>query len=99
MIRFVRTASVAPGKLGDALAFAKKIADFLEKQHGVHLEVMMPVGGNPHRIAWRSEYADLATMEKITSKYMGDAKYLKLLSEGGPNFIAGSVNDAIWRTI
>lgn len=24
MIRFVRTASIAPGKLGDALAFAKK---------------------------------------------------------------------------
>jgi hypothetical protein len=99
MIRFVRTASVAPGKLGDALAFAKKVAEYLDKQHGVHLEVMMPVGGNPHRIAWRAEHADLAAMEKITAKYMADPKYLKLLSEGGPNFIAGSVNDAIWRTV
>ena len=99
MIRFVRTASVAPGKLGDALAFAKKVAEYLGKQHGVQMEVMMPVGGNPHRIAWRGEYTDLATMEKMTAKYMADPKYLKLLSEGGANFVAGSLNDAIWRTV
>lgn len=77
----------------------KKVAEYLDKQHGVHLEVMMPIGGNPHRIAWRAEHADLAAMEKITAKYMADPKYLKLLSEGGTNFIAGSVNDAIWRTV
>lgn len=99
MIRFVRTASVAPGKLGDALAFAKKISEFLGKQHGVQLELMMPVGGNPHRIAWRSEYPDLATMDKVTTKFMADPQYLKLLSEGGDCFIAGSLNDAIWRTM
>jgi hypothetical protein len=99
MIRFVRTASVAPGKLGNALEFAKKISAFLAKEHGVHLEVMVPIGGNPHRIAWRTEYPDLATMEKFNAKSMADPKYLKLLSEGGENFIAGSVNDAIWRTM
>ncbi len=99
MIRFVRTASVAPGKFGDAIAFAKKISEFIGKQHGAKPEVMLPVGGNPHRIAWRSEYADLAALEKFQSKLMADPKYITLLSEGGANFIAGSVNDAIWRTL
>ncbi len=99
MIRFVRTASVAPGKLGDALAFAKKIAEFLSKQYGVRMDVMLPVGGNPHRIAWRSEYPDLGAMEEFQSKIMADPKYIKLLSEGGANFIAGSLNDSIWRTV
>ena len=99
MIRFVRVASVAPGKLGSALAFAKQISEFLGTQHGVKLEVMMPVGGNPHRIAWRGEYASLAAMEESQAKYMMDPKCLELLSKGGDNFIAGSVNDSIWRTV
>lgn len=99
MIRFVRTASVAPGKLADALAFAKQISAFIKKQYGVELQVMMPVGGNPHRIAWRSEYASLGSMEEFQAKSMADPKYQELLSKGGPCFIAGSVNDSIWRTL
>jgi hypothetical protein len=99
MIRFVRTASIAPGKLGDAIAFAKQVSVLIEKIAKVKLEVMMPVGGNPNRIAWRTEYASLAAMEEATAKLMADPKYLSLLSKGGANFIAGSVNDSIWRTI
>ena len=99
MIRFVRTASIAPGKVADALAFAKEISTFISKQYGVQLQVMMPVGGNPHRIAWRAEYANLGVMEEFQAKTMADPKYQKLLASGSANFIAGSVNDSIWRTL
>ena len=61
MIRFVRTASIAPGKFGDAVAFAKQISEFVRRQYGVQLEVLMPVGGNPYRIAWRAEYEGLVS--------------------------------------
>jgi len=98
MIRFVRTASIAPGKLGSALVFAKQISGYLEKQYALKLEVMLPVGGNPHRVAWRSEYANLAAMEEAQAKFMADPKYLELLATGADNFIAGSLNDSIWRT-
>ncbi len=99
MIRFVRAASIAPGKLGSSLAFAKQIAGYLGKHHGLKLEVMMPVGGNPHRVAWRAEYANLAAMEEAQAKFMADPKYLELLATGGDNFIAGSVHDSIWSTV
>ena len=99
MIRFVRASSIVPGKLVDALAFAKEVSAYVEKNHNQKLEVMMPVGGNPHRIAWRSEYANLGALEEFQSKTMKDPKFLELLSKAGPIFIPGSVNDSIWRTI
>jgi len=99
MIRFVRTANIAPGKAGDALAFAKQIADYIGKSFGVKLEVMMPVGGNPYRIAWRAEYASLAAIDEFTAKSMADPKYMELTKAGAANFIPGSINDSIWRTL
>lgn len=99
MIRFVRMASIAPGKLGDALAFAKQVAEFVGKQFGVRLEIMMPVGGNPNRVAWRAEYASLAAMEEMQMKMLADPQYMELVAKGGSNFIAGSLNDSIWRTL
>jgi len=99
MIRFVRTATIAPGKLGDALVFAKQITDYVGKTYGQKLEVMVPIGGNPLRIAWRTEYADLAELEAFTTKTMSDPKYAELLKTGGTNFVAGPLNDSIWKTV
>jgi hypothetical protein len=99
MIRFVRTASIAPGKLGEALAFAKQVSDYLEKEYRQQLELMIPVGGNPHRIAWRAEYASLAALEEFQARTMSDPRYMQLLTQGATLFIAGSLNDAIWRTL
>jgi len=99
MIRFVRSASIAPGKQGDTLTFAKQIVDYIGKNFGIKLEVMLPIGGNPNRIAWRAEYANLAAYEDFVTRSAADPKYAELVKSGSMNFIAGSVNDAIWRTI
>jgi len=99
MIRFVRTASIAPGKFGDAIAFARQISEFLKRQHGLQLEVMLPVGGNPQRIAWRAEYESLAALDALQAKLLGDREYLDLVAKGSSNFIAGTFNDVIWRTV
>ena len=99
MIRFVRTACVAPGKFGEALVFAKQISEFINKQYGVKLEIMLPVGGNPQRIAWRAEYSNLGAMDEFQSKLLMDSKFVELSSQGAANFVAGSMNDVIWRTV
>jgi len=99
MIRFVRTATISPGKLGDALAFAKQIAEYIGKNYGQKLEIMMPIGGNPNRVAWRTEYASLAALEEFMAKSASDPKYAELVKSGGMNFVAGSLNDSIWRTL
>jgi len=99
MIQFSRTSSVAPGKLSDALGFAKEITEHLQNKYDVKTQVLMPVGGNPHRLSWRSEYPNLAAVEALLTKLPRDEKYLALTAKATPFFIAGSVTDEIWREI
>jgi len=60
MITFVRSALIAPGKTGDAIAFANQVAKHIKDKHGTALEMLMPIGGNPNRIAWHARYESLA---------------------------------------
>lgn len=99
MIRFVRTSSIMPGKFADALAFAKQVAEYIGKNAGVRIEVMLPVGGNPQRVAWRAEYENLGAMEASQAGLLADPRYMELVTKGATNFIAGSTNDVIWRTV
>lgn len=99
MIVFVRTASVARGKLGDAVAAAKEISAYVEKQFGVSVEVMMPVGGNPNRIGWSAEYKNLGEAEELFDKMMADTNYGALVAKNAACFIEGSIEDRIWRRI
>jgi hypothetical protein len=99
MTTITRSASIAPGKLADVLAFAHQIAKFIGEKHGTKLELLMPVGGNPNRIAWRADYANLGEWETLSAKLMADPEYMALLGTTSALFIPGSVHDDIWRTI
>jgi len=99
MIRFLRSANIAPGKQGDSVAFAKQITEYIGKNFGIKLEVLLPIGGNPNRIAWRAEYANLGALEDFINRSSADQKYAELVKSGAANFIAGSIHDSIWRTI
>jgi hypothetical protein len=99
MIHFTRTSSVAPGKMADALAFAGEMNEYLASAHGQKMQLMMPVGGNPHRLCWYTSYENLAAMEHFQAKTMGDAKYLSILGKGAGVFIAGTAHDDIWRSV
>ena len=99
MITVTRTASIAPGKTGNAMAFGHQVANYIKEKHGTTLEVMMPVGGNPARIAWYMRYASLAEWETWTGKLLADKAYMELVSKHSDTFLPGSVHDSIWRTI
>jgi len=96
MIVFVRTASIARGKTGDAIAFAHKVAGYINDKHGVKLQVLLPVGGNPLRVAWTARHDGLADVEALLGKLMGDPDYMNMVKDGGDNFIEGSLNDQMW---
>ncbi len=99
MIVFSRGAAIAPGKTASAMAFAHQVSAYLKETHRIELEVLMPVGGNPNRIGWSTRYADLAALEAATNKMSADPKYWEIVNGGTANFMAGSVRDAIWRTV
>jgi acetyl-CoA carboxylase alpha subunit len=57
MITFVRTATIAPGKVAEALAFAHQIAKLVEKITGLKVGVSMRLRatrsgspGSPHNL-------------------------------------------------
>ena len=99
MVTIMRSASIAPGKLGDALAFAHNIAKFIHEKYGIKLELLMPIGGNPNRIGWHTMYASLADLETTMAKLMADPEYMALIAANAANMIAGSVYDDIWRVL
>ncbi len=99
MIAFLRVASIKPGKTGAAMMFAKEITTFIKAGHGLELEVLTPIGGNPQRVAWSTRYTDLAALETAMKKLTADAKYWELVNSGADCFIAGSMRDEIWQTL
>ena len=99
MITITRTASIAPGKMAGAMAFGHQIARHIKDKHGVSLEVLMPIGGNPSRIAWLARYDSLAQWESLVGKLMGDKEYMETVARNSDNFLPGSVHDDIWRAI
>jgi hypothetical protein len=99
MIYFSRTASIAPGRTDDALAFARVISKYINENYETTLEVLMPIGGNPNRITWRAHYDSLAQWEAATSRLMADKVYVELVAKQSNTFVPGSVHDDLWRTV
>ena len=99
MIYIIRSATIAPGKTGDAVAFARNITKLVKDKYDIALEVMMPVGGNPSRIGWLGRYESLAQWESLVAKLLADAEYAEAIVKAKDTFLPGSVNDDIWRTI
>lgn len=99
MIHLMRTVSVMPGKLGNALAFSKQVTEHIATTHNVGLTMLVPVGGNPFRIAWTSTYPDLGALGDFQAKLLGDRKYAEIISGAADSFIPGATTDEIWRTL
>jgi hypothetical protein len=99
MITFVRTDSIAPGKLVEALTFAQQIAAFVEKIIGHKVGVSVPVGGNPFRVAWVVALPDLAALEASFKQLQSNPEYMKRIEAAGSYFLPGEARDEIWSSL
>jgi hypothetical protein len=99
MVTVTRTTAIAPGKLGDATAYANQIAEFVKEKYSQTVEVLMPFAGNPYRIAWGLNFESVAQREAFTAKLLANPDCLAMSASGHANFLPGSVHDEIWRTI
>lgn len=99
MISFMRTASIAPGKITDAISFAHAISKYIADQYGVTFRVFLPIGGNPNRIAWQMQFAALADWDALVVKLLSDAEYAKIIASNSQTLLPGSVHDEFWRMI
>jgi hypothetical protein len=99
MITLTRSASIAPGKAREAINYAKQIAQYLREEHATTAEILMPVGGNPYRIAWQIHFAGLAELDSLSAKLNADNEYLEMIARNSAWVIPGSVHDDLWRTV
>jgi hypothetical protein len=99
MIAIQRTACVIPGRMPSAIGFAQEISAYIKSAHGVELEVLLPIGGNPTRVAWVSRFKDLAAYDAYAQKLLADKEFSTRVSKASDNFVPGSFDDALWRTV
>ena len=99
MIAFRRTLSVMPGMFSAAMAYANELKTQVKATAGVDLKIAIPVGGNPHRIAWFSTHENLAQLDTVTQKLLADQKYQELLKKGAGIVVPESVLDDTWWTL
>ena len=97
MILFARTASIAPGKNAEAMAFAGEICGYIKDTVGLDVGVYVPIGGNPLRIGWVADHDNLQSLEDTLEKLAGDSGYNDRIEEAGNLFIAGSLGDMLWK--
>ena len=99
MVVFSKTASIAPGKTPSALEHAHEVADYVTRTYGIEVEVLVPIGGNPQRVAWSVRYKDLAAYEGVSNKLRDDKQYWEIVSKNSGLFLPGSIRDSFWRVI
>jgi hypothetical protein len=99
VIYFLRSATIAPGKMANAMSFAREISEYLKAKTGISVTIGMPIGGQANRIGWFVEYENLAQLDENQTKLLKDSEYLAIVARGGENFVAGSLQDFIWRTL
>jgi hypothetical protein len=99
MIRFYRSATIAPGKMTGAMTFAREVAKYVKDHTGVDVYIGMPIGGNPHRIGWSAQYPTLAAYDEMATKLLADGKYQEMVSMAANNFVADTTRDELWRVL
>jgi hypothetical protein len=99
MITAARSAQSAPGKMAEAIAFAKEIAAYLKSKHGLELQLKTQIAGPVGRICWIADFKSLADYEEKWNKVIADQEYHKLSTKASSIFNPGHTHDTLWRSI
>jgi len=100
MIRWTRSARIAPGKFLQAVQFAKEISDYAKKFQGAPpVSVYLDSFGEIGTIRWFADYEDVAAWEKVANQLYADLEFINRVNQAADLFIPGSVHDSIMRSI
>jgi len=99
MLTWTRTASAAPGKPREVMAWAHEVATYCKGKTGVEYRVELARSGNYGRIRWVAQVENMAIYEQAMNKLKGDPKYLDLLEKTADLFMPGTTVDEFWETL
>ena len=98
MVRWTRSARIAPGKFIQGVQWAKEIAEFVNKKYKIQVTVYMDSFGEAGTIRWFADYENLAALDKLGDKIFADQEYFKKLNQAADLFQAGYF-DTVMRAI
>ena len=97
MIRFVRSATIKPGQVPAAMAFASEVSELVERKTGVPVDVFVQFGGPVGRISWTGDIGDLGQYEEAVGVLMSDSDYLAKIGEAAGLFVEGQTTESLWK--
>lgn len=97
MITFIRTAQTMPGKIGEAIAWAKETAVITKRVTGREVEISVSFGGVAGEMAWMARYDNAGQVEEDAGKLLADRDYLAAIGKAVSLFAPGSIRDQMWR--
>ena len=101
MIRWMRSARIAPGKMVEAIQFATEIVEYTKKKYegAVDTGVFADSFGEVGTIRWYADYADFATWEKVQNQIVADPEWWQKMDAIKDLFIPGTVHDVVMRSL
>ena len=97
MITFVRSLTVQPGKIGEAVGWGKELVGIVKRVTGKDLALCTSFGGAIGALAWIGNYDSMAQIEDTLAKLMADREYLAAIGKAGQLAVPGSGHDQFWR--
>lgn len=91
----VTTAAMAPGHWRAGGAFAVQVADHAAQVSGVSVMVATSALGPMGSVSWFAGVADAAAVDQTNAALGADERYVEMVDESGPHFIAGSAMRAV----
>lgn len=102
MYRWTRTAKISKGRFPQAIGWGKEIAAFAQKKFGTpEIRLYINAFGDVGIVRWESDYADLASFEKVQAKLLTDQEYWQQIAKANADelFIDGSVHDEVSKLL
>ena len=96
MIRWTRTARIAPGKHWDAIQWAKDTREYTKTkfQGTADVKIFLDRFGELGVITWMVDFENLATLEAAGQALDSDADYRDRLKAAAELFLSGVVDKA-----
>jgi hypothetical protein len=88
-----------PGKLGEAMAWAKETGGIFKRVTGREATLCTSFGGVIGALAWIVQYDNVGQLEEATKNLLADRDYATAISKAAGLFVPGSGHDQIWRHV
>ena len=99
MVYFVRSDRFVGSKAQEAIEWALKVADYVNKKHDSNVEVLMNVTGVQTEVHWMARAESVGEVEELFGKLLSDPEYKKMLDEAEGLFVDGTLRDHYYRSV